>query len=125
MPAFSAKLPMDRDPVYGYAMNETVKDMVTQNLKMLLLTSPGERVMDPQFGVGLRHQLFKMKSEGIETDIRGLIYQQVKQYMPYVEIPSVDFRDIPEDPHLLVVIINYVVPALSLKDRIDINISID
>ena len=125
MTAFSTKLPLERDPVYGYAMNEIIKDMVTQNLKMLLLTAPGERVMDPQFGVGLRHHLFKMKHEGIERDIRGAIYQQVKQYMPYIQIPSIDFEDVPENPHLLIVVINYIVPSLSLKDRIDINLSLD
>ena len=125
MTAFSTRLPLERDSVYGYAMNETIKDMVTQNLKMLILTAPGERVMDPQFGAGLRNYLFKMKEEGLETDVRGVIYQQVKQYMPYVQIPSIDFVDVPENPNLLVVIINYVVPSLSLKDRIDINLSLD
>ena len=125
MPAFSPKLPLERDRVYGYAMNEKLKDVVTQNLKMLLLTSPGERVMDPEFGAGLRRQLFKMKVQGLETDIRGIIYQQVNKYMPYVEIPSIEFADIPENPHALVVVIHYIVPSLSLKDVIDINISLD
>jgi phage baseplate assembly protein W len=125
MPAFSPKLPLERDRVYGYAMNEKLKDVVTQNLKMLLLTSPGERVMDPEFGAGLRRQLFKMKVQGLETDIRGIIYQQVKKYMPYVEIPSIEFADIPENPHALIVVIHYIVPSLSLKDVIDINISLD
>ncbi len=125
MPAFSPKLPLERDRVYGYAMNEKLKDVVTQNLKMLLLTSPGERVMDPEFGAGLRRQLFKMKVQGLETDIRGIIYQQVNKYMPYVEIPSIEFADVPENPHALVVVIHYIVPSLSLKDVIDINISLD
>ena len=125
MPAYSPKLPLERDHVYGYTMNETVKDMVTQNLKMLLLTSPGERVMDPQFGAGLKHQLFKMKHEGLEIDIRGSIYDQVKKYMPYIEIPSIDFVDLKDQPNALLVVVKYIVPSLSLKDEIDINISLD
>tara|TARA_Y100000296_G_C5163452_1_gene253215 strand:- start:911 stop:1288 length:378 start_codon:yes stop_codon:yes gene_type:complete len=125
MPAFSPKLPLEKDLVYGYAMNETIRAMVTQNLKMLLLTSPGERVMDPKFGAGLRHYLFKMKQEGIEVDIRGEIYRQVKLYMPYVEIPSVDFADFTDDSHSILVIIKYIVPSLSLKDVLNINISLD
>ena len=104
MPAFSPKLPLERDRVYGYAMNERLKDVVTQNLKMLLLTSPGERVMDPEFGAGIRRQLFRMKVQGLETDIRGIIYQQVQKYMPYVEIPSIEFADIPQNPHALVAV---------------------
>ncbi len=125
MPAFSPKLPLERDQVYGYAMNEDLKDVVTQNLKMLLLTSPGERVMDPEFGAGIRRHLFRMKVQGLETDIRGIIYQQVQKYMPYLEIPSIEFADIPENPHALIVVVKYIVPSLSLKDEIDINISLD
>ena len=125
MPAYSPKLPLDKDHVYGYAMNETVKEMVTQNLKMLLLTSPGERVMEPHFGAGLKHHLFKMKIEGLETDIRGNIYEQVKRYMPYVEIPSIDFVDLPDQPNAILVVIKYIVPSVSLKDELDINISLD
>ena len=125
MPAFSPKLPLERDTIYGYAMNETIKEMVTQNLKMLLLTSPGERVMDPQFGAGLRNYLFEMRSGGLEPDIRGAINQQVKQYMPYVMIPSVEFEDLPHQPNAVLVVVKYVVPSLSLKDEIDINLSLD
>ncbi len=125
MPAFSPKLPLERDQVYGYAMNEDLKDVVTQNLKMLLLTSSGERVMDPEFGAGIRGHLFRMKVQGLETDIRGIIYQQVQKYMPYLEIPSIEFADIPENPHALIVVVKYIVPSLSLKDEIDINISLD
>ncbi len=125
MPAFSPRLPLERDRVYGYTMNESIKEVVTQNLKMLLLTAPGERVMDPDFGAGLRNHLFKMKVEGLETDIRGGIYKQVKKYMPYVEIPSIEFNDIPSNPHVLLVVVKYVVPSMSLKDEIAINISLD
>ena len=125
MPAFSPKLPLERDQIYGYAMNENLKDMVTQNLKMLLLTSPGERVMDPSFGAGLRHYLFEMKSEGVDVDIRGAIYQQVKLYMPYVQIPSIDFHNLKDDSHSILVVVKYIVPSLSLKDVLNINISLD
>ena len=34
---------------------KTVKDNVKQNLKMLLFTAPGERVMLPDYGVGLKN----------------------------------------------------------------------
>ena len=125
MAGFSPKLPLTTDPDDGYTLNKTLKEVAKQNFKMLVLTNPGERVMDPEFGAGLRRQLFKMKVQGLETDIRGIIYQQVNKYMPYVEIPSIEFADIPENPHALVVVIHYIVPSLSLKDVIDINISLD
>ena len=59
-----ASLPLRRDNYYGfYSLNKTVKDNMRQKVKMLLLTAPGERVMLPDYGVGLRHYLFENSPE--------------------------------------------------------------
>ena len=59
-----AKLPLLVDDVYSfYGLNKTVKDNVKQNLKMLLFTAPGERVMLPDYGVGLKNYLFENDPE--------------------------------------------------------------
>ena len=60
--------------------------MFRQNLKMLLLTDPGERVMDPQFGVGLKRFLFELDTPSLRRDIRKKIRQQIGIYMPYVNV---------------------------------------
>jgi len=44
-----------------------------QNLKMLILTNPGEKLMDPQFGVGIYRYLFEPTS-GIVTSTTNKIY---------------------------------------------------
>ena len=54
----SPKLPLTKDPQDGYALNKEYVELVQQNLKMILLTAPGERIMEPEFGVGLRNYLF-------------------------------------------------------------------
>ena len=38
---------------------QTLKDQVKSNLINVLLTQQGERVMEPDFGVGLKHLLFE------------------------------------------------------------------
>ena len=58
MSSISIKLPITPDSGNGYTMIKTIKKMVNQNLKMLILTIPGERVMDPNFGVGVQKYLF-------------------------------------------------------------------
>ena len=55
----SPKLPLRRDFEDGYSMNKNYREMVKQNVKMLLLTAPGERIMDPEFGIGLQTFLFE------------------------------------------------------------------
>ena len=45
-------LPLYIDSIDGaYGLRKNLEEVVTQNLKMIILTSPGERVMVPKFGV--------------------------------------------------------------------------
>ncbi len=57
---FSVKLPLSTDKIDGpYVLNKTLESTIKQNLKMLVLTEPGERVMNGNFGVGLKRLLFE------------------------------------------------------------------
>jgi len=90
----SPKLPLTKDPVDGYELNKDYIDLVRQNLKMLLLTAPGERVMYPDFGVGLRNFLFENNNQIVRSNIDSKIRQQVKAYMPFVEVIKVEFNSL-------------------------------
>ena len=49
---------LNKDSEDGFQLVKSLKQNIKQNLKMLLLTIPGERVMEPNFGVGLKTYLF-------------------------------------------------------------------
>jgi len=66
------------------------KEAIKQNLKMLLLTSPGEYVMDANFGVGLYNYLFELATQESIQRIKPSIYSQVGTYMPYVQLEQID-----------------------------------
>ena len=65
-------------------------EAIKQNLKMLLLTRPGEYVMDSSYGVGLPDYLFSQEQEintsSLESDIRS----QSETYMPYMTISNMN-----------------------------------
>lgn len=89
--SLSPKLPLVKDPQDGgYEMNKTYVEMIKQNLKMLILTAPGERIMEPFFGVGLRNYLFENNVELTRNKISSSIIEQVNTYMPFVEILNID-----------------------------------
>lgn len=90
----SPKLPLTLDASDGYRLTKTYKEMVKQNMKMLVLTCPGERMMDPLFGVGLRNFLFEQNHPRVHGNIEGRINVQVKKYMPFVEILNIEFGSI-------------------------------
>ena len=54
MSSIGVKLPLQRSTINGFGMNKEILSVVQQNLKMLILTIPGERTMIPNYGVGLK-----------------------------------------------------------------------
>ena len=92
MAGISVKLPLSRDPESGYKLNKTLREVARQNLKMLVLTAPGERIMIPEFGVGLRNYLFENITSEVFHDIRQEIISQAQSYFPFIIINSVNFR---------------------------------
>ena len=91
MKGYSPKLPLSLDPRDGFRLTRTLKEVTSQNLKMLVLTSPGERVMEPAFGVGLYNFLFELEIESTRTRLRERVFEQVGKYMPFVEITGISF----------------------------------
>ena len=123
----SVALPLTVDSVFGpYNLNTTFDKLATQNLKMLILTIPGERIMDPFFGVGLRQYLFEFNGPNTYTQISAAIQQQVQKYLPYIEINDIKFQ-IPEDnpdlyPHNLSVSIFFTIVPLQMNTAVQIDV---
>jgi len=88
----SPALPLAVDYVDGpYRLTKTVVEAISQNLKNLIMTNPGERMMDPEFGVGIRQYLFELEDIDTQTEISGKIRQQVKKYLSAVKILDIRF----------------------------------
>ncbi len=123
----SAALPLTVDSVFGtYRLNTTFEELAKQNLKMLVLTLPGERMMDMNFGVGLRRYLFENNGPETYGKIATRINEQVQKYLPYIEIDDIKFK-IPEDnpdlfPHNLSVSIFFTIVPLQINTAIQIQV---
>jgi len=122
MSSLAVKLPLMYSQENGYMMIKSMLPMIRQNLKMLLLTNPGERIMVPAFGVGMRTYLFENFDETTYAKIRARVKSQAKIFMPYITINSIQF--IPEDMDngKLSLIIKYVVPSLRSQDVFKFNV---
>ena len=101
MSGLSVKLPLVVSNVFGpYELNTTFNELAKQNLKMLVLTNPGERIMHPDFGVGVSRFLFENNTSDIYDTIRSRIYEQVQIYLSYIQIDRVDFSVREDNPDL-------------------------
>jgi len=114
-------------------MNKNLLGAVRQNFKHLVLTAPGERMMDPNFGVGIRNYLFEMNSENTQADISAKIYEQVEKYMPFLDIESITFpafrgaanEILDVDKSQLNIRIEFEVLPLSAKDILSLDLGVE
>jgi phage baseplate assembly protein W len=123
----SPKFPLYIDNIIGaYAANLTLEEVAKQNFKNLLLTTPGERVMDINFGVGLRSYFFEQMTETTFAKISENIVSQVNQYMPFLEINDISFvpgSGIEGEDNLLSVTIDYSIPPRGNLEQLTIGSS--
>lgn len=75
----------------------TNTNAVVESLHNLILTQPGERLMNPQYGMNLYRYLF----EPVETSIAGLMCEEIKEtierFEPRCKNVSVTVTPLPDD----------------------------
>tara|TARA_R100000008_G_C3545587_1_gene147349 strand:- start:457 stop:846 length:390 start_codon:yes stop_codon:yes gene_type:complete len=128
MSGLSVALPLTVSEVFGpYDLNTTFEDLAKQNLKMLILTNPGERIMYPKFGAGIRRLLFEPNTIDTEATIRERIIQQVSIHLPYITIDRVHFSYRENNPDLfpneLRIKINFTIVPLKQPTTLQIDIN--
>jgi|TARA_A100001515_G_scaffold86161_1_gene68448 phage baseplate assembly protein W len=122
------RLPLVFDNVFGpYGLITDFETLAKQNLKMLVLTNPGERMMDTQFGVGLRKYLFEQNAGSTYSDIQTRIRNQVQRYLPFIGIKRIDFS-VPEGnpdlfPNNLVVSIFFTIIPLQTNAILNVEVN--
>jgi phage baseplate assembly protein W len=122
MGSYSVALPLELDDADGFVMIKSIKRLIKQNLKMIILTVPGERVMQPNFGVGLKTYLFENYSSGIEAQIDRKIREQVNRYLPAVSILNIAFGIADPDNNRLAFSLIYAIPNIDANDFLEITI---
>ena len=92
--AVGITLPIRGSSQSGYFNQSfTTLDQVTSNVINLLLTIPGERLMQPTFGSKLHEHLFEQLDEFTSEVIKDSIEESIKEWLPYVVIEELDVTD--------------------------------
>jgi phage baseplate assembly protein W len=88
----------------GYA---AAADKVMQAIWIILDTEPGERVMRPTFGCGLRRYLMKPNTSAIRSLIRHDVEVALANFEPRIQLTDLGV-DPGDDPALVLIRIAYV-----------------
>ncbi len=125
MNGLTPKLPLSIDYTSpgGRKLITDYRSLIKQNFKNLLLTIPGERVMDPDFGVGLRTFLFENQTEMTYGNMRAKINDQVNRYLKFINVYDIAIAASTEDLNGIVVTISYRILPLDSADKLEITLA--
>lgn len=73
------------------------EQLIRNDILQLLLTSPGERVMRPTFGAGLRKVVFEQNDDFVEQTVRNSILEALNNYEPRVTTTTLTVSRIPDE----------------------------
>jgi phage baseplate assembly protein W len=91
----------------GFIQTYNTTEQIKSNIKNLLLTQKGERILQPEFGSGLHEILFDFNDDDIEGKIENAINEAFELWLPYIVVDSIDIEQTDE-----------------LKDKNRVNVSI-
>ena len=112
------KLPLNLGDEGDFDLVKTYEDLVRQNLKNLLLTIPGERPMDSNFGAGIQRFLFEPNIQFTYGEMESEISTKVEQYMPFLDVEQIRVTPDPESENAIKVELFYVIVPLEVEDNL-------
>jgi len=74
------------------SMTKQTLDAVRVNLKSLILTEMGERVMQPNLGIKLRKFLFEPFTEDVVIEIKASVHETIGYWLPFVQVKNIKVK---------------------------------
>ena len=116
----SMKSPSGRSQVHSNSFKSDLKldtdyKAISNSLLNIFNTSPGEKILSPNFGADLRRYLFEPVSEQTGQIIGDVILKAVKLYEPRVLVDNINILAFPEN-NTYQIDVYLKIPALNNKD---------
>jgi phage baseplate assembly protein W len=116
--AVGVSLPFSAKDVF--TSTYTTKDALKANLINFLLTDKGERVLNPNFGIGLRSILFEQATQDTKDQIDYLIRKGISDWFPELIIKTLTIVVAP-DTNTVTIYMKYNVNQTNIQDELLIN----
>ena len=88
------------------ASTSTTIDAVKNNIRNLLNTNLGERLMQPQFGTDLRRIIFEPIDEQVTLKIQDKILDALEIWLPFVQVSNIEIVNQSKDTDNNSVLVN-------------------
>ncbi len=106
---YAPKLPLESNGKDNFVLIDNSLTNAKQLLRMIVLTNPGEKILDPEFGIGIRKYLFEQGTNLVKTqlnasgeletyvedmrqEILGKLIEQTTKYSPDIYVSGLQLE---------------------------------
>lgn len=91
--------PVKKNP-RGFFYSQGGINQIKSDMLILLLTNPGERVMEPTFGTPLRKLIFEPNDNTVRNQARKMIIDSINLWEPRITVQQIEVLDTPDETSL-------------------------
>lgn len=102
----------------GQVRMASADESIRQSIWTILSTSPGERVMRPDFGCGMHDMVFGVNGAGTANAVAVAVRQALARWEPRIDVLDVYAVPDPAEPSRLLIEINYQVRSTNSRSNL-------
>jgi uncharacterized protein len=99
-------------------MMSTEEEDIRESLFIILGTTPGERIMQPEFGCNLKRLVFERIDSALVNDLNDLIYQALLRFEPRVNFITAEIVHRNELDGILQISVHYDIIITNTRHNI-------
>lgn len=88
--SFEIRIPFDLDEFGSVATITNPDAQAMQHVKSIVATNPGERVMQPEYGIPLRTYMFEPAPGAVDAAIHQDVITQMALWEPSIQVLSIE-----------------------------------
>jgi phage baseplate assembly protein W len=100
-------MPVDLDPRTGLVATVAFEEDIRQSILIILETSPGERVMRPNFGCGIHELVFSAVDSTVIQRIRSVVAEAMRRCEARIEVLGVTVDEAATSEGKLIIELEY------------------
>jgi hypothetical protein len=100
-------MPVELDPRTGQVSSVAYEEDIRQSILIILQTSPGERVMRPNFGCGIHELVFAALDSTAIQRIKSEVQDALRRCEARIEVLGVTVEETPNSEGKLIVELEY------------------
>jgi phage baseplate assembly protein W len=100
-------MPVELEPRTGLVASVQHEEDIRQSIRIILETTPGERVMRPNFGCGIHEMVFDAIDSTAIQRIRSIVDESLRRCEARIDVLDVVVEEAPSEQGRLIVEIEY------------------